>query len=143
MGRTSGGCWDLRDQMDNPAVLEALSKLVGGGKAGYKTIIEKRVEIKRCLSCGLELSGDEKFCPECGTKTEWQKAKEKPIVLLSEAELEKKFKSGEEKESEILAYMRDMLKVPEITAFELINKWRKEMNQKNAPKEIDLSQFRG
>jgi len=142
MPRTSGGCWDLRDQMDNPAVLDALSKLVGGGKYGYKTIIEKKVEIKKCQNCGLELNGDEKFCPECGTKTDWQKEKEKPIVLLSEAELEKKFKTGEEKESDILAYMRDMLKIPDSTAFELLNKWRREMK----PKEnntIDLNQFKG
>ena len=48
-----------------------------------------------------------------------------------------------EKESEILSYMRDMLKIPDFTAFDLINKWRKEMNPvKEAPK-IDLSQFRG
>ena len=143
MGKTAGGCWDLSDQMDNPAVLDALSKLVGGGKLGYKTIIEKKVDVKRCLSCGLVLTGDEKFCPECGTKTEWQKAKEKPMVLLTQEELENRFKSGAENESNILAYMRDMLKIPEITAFELINRWRKEMNQKNQSRGIDLNQFKG
>jgi hypothetical protein len=39
--------------------------------------------------------------------------------------------------------MRDMLKIPDFTAFDIINKWRKGMN---APKEIpkiDLNQFRG
>jgi hypothetical protein len=143
MVKTAGGCWDLSDQMDNPAVLDALSKLVGGGKPGYKTIIEKRVEVKRCLGCGLILNGEEKFCPECGTKTEWQKAKEAPVVLLTQDDLEKRFKSGTENESRILAYMRDTLKIPQTTAFELINKWRREMNQKNQSSGIDLSQFRG
>ena len=70
MARTSGGCYDLSDQMNNPAVLDALSKIVSGGKAGYKTIIEKKIEPIRCKNCGIELNGDEKFCPECGTKVE-------------------------------------------------------------------------
>ena len=143
MGKTAGGCWDLSDQMDNPALLEAMSKLVGGGKPGYKTIIEKKVVVKRCLNCGLELNGDEKFCQECGTKTEWQKAKEKPVVLLSQEELENRFKSGAENESNVLAYMRDMLKMPQTTAFELINKWRHEVSQKTQSRGIDLSQFKG
>jgi len=129
MSTTAGGCRDLRKYQEDDKVVDAFSKLVSGGKANYKTIIEKKVEEKRCCGCHSKLEGNEKFCPNCGQKTEWQIAAEKPIVLLSYEELEKKFKSGEEKESEILAYMRDMLKLPDVTAFEVINKWRNEMNQ--------------
>jgi len=143
MGLTAGGCRDLRKYQEDEKVSDAFSKLVSGGKFGYKTVIEKRVEEKRCLQCHAKLEGNEKFCPECGMKTEWQKAAEKPIILLSSEELEKKFKSGEEKESEILAYMRDMLKIPDVTAFDLINKWRKEMQTPIQETKIDLNQFKG
>lgn len=142
MSLTAGGCRDLRKYQEDEKVTDAFSKLVSGGKWGYKTVIEKKVEEKRCSGCRSKLEGNEKFCPNCGAKTEWQKAAEQPIVLLSCEELEQKFKKGEEKESEILVYMRDMLKIPNFTAFELINKWRKEINPvKKAPK-IDLNQFR-
>ena len=143
MAFTSGGCRDLRKYQEDDKVVDAFSRLVSGGKMGYRAVIEKKVEEKRCAGCHTKLEGIEKFCPNCGTKTEWQLAAEKPIVLLTCEELEQNFKKGEEKESEILAYMRDMLKIPDFTGFELINKWRKEMN---APKEIpkiDLNQFRG
>lgn len=140
---TAGGCRDLRKFQDDGNVADAFSRLVSGGKMGYKTVIEKKVEEKRCLGCHQKLEGIEKFCPNCGQKTEWQKAAEIPIVLLSCEELEKKFKSGEEKESEILAYMRDMLKIPDMTAFELINKWRKEMQAPAQETKIDLNQFKG
>ena len=96
-----------------------------------------------CSSCGKSVGQTEKFCSNCGTKTEWQKASEQPIVLLTCEELEQKFKKGEEKESEILAYMRDMLKIPDFTAFDLINKWRKEINPVQEAPKIDLNQFRG
>jgi len=143
MAMTAGGCRDLRKLQDDGKVADAFSKLVSGGKFGYKTVIEKKVEEKRCLGCQSKLEGNEKFCPNCGTKTEWQKASEQPVVLLSSEELEKKFKKGEEKESEILAYMRDMLKIPDMTAFELINRWRKEMQAPKQETKIDLSQFKG
>lgn len=143
MAFTAGGCRDLRKLQDDSKVADAFSKLVSGGKMGYKAVIEKKVEEKRCLGCHNKLEGIEKFCPNCGAKTEWQKAAETPIVLLSCEELEQKFKKGEEKESEILVYMRDMLKIPSLTAFELLNKWRKEMNTAEAPPKIDLNQFRG
>ncbi|MEM2956168.1 MAG: hypothetical protein QW041_01150 [Candidatus Pacearchaeota archaeon] len=128
MGITAGGCRDLRKYENDEKVADAFSKLVSGGKFGYKTIIERKKEELRCNKCNIKLEGNEKFCPECGTKTERQKATEVPITLLSYEELEKKFKCGEEPEHRILAYMRDMLKLPDFTAFELINKWRKEMN---------------
>ena len=146
MGTTPGGCRDLRKYQETGQVMDAFSRLVSGGKMGYKTVIEKKVEEIRCTGCRSKLEGVEKFCPNCGEKTEWQKRSEKPIVLLTSEELEKKFKNKEETEPEILAYLRDMLKMPDFAAFELINKWRKEQNEANAqvqPAKIDLNQFRG
>lgn len=65
----SGSCRDLR-KFQGDAVLDAFSKLVSGNKAGYKTILEKKVVIEFCKNCKLQLDGSEKFCPECGTKVE-------------------------------------------------------------------------
>lgn len=59
---------DLRDQMNSAAVENAFSALVSGGKMGYKTVIERKVEPKKCPGCNIVLRGEEKFCPECGTK---------------------------------------------------------------------------
>ena len=59
---------DLRDQMNNEAVANAFSKLVSGGKLGYKTIIERKKDIPKCPGCTRILDGEEKFCPECGAK---------------------------------------------------------------------------
>jgi rRNA maturation endonuclease Nob1 len=58
---------DLRKWQDSPEVEEAFSRLVSG-KVGYKTIILKDKLKQACKNCGFELSGEEKFCPECGTK---------------------------------------------------------------------------
>ncbi|KKP91776.1 MAG: hypothetical protein UR98_C0040G0038 [Parcubacteria group bacterium GW2011_GWA1_36_12] len=63
---------DLREQMDNPAVHDAFSFLVSG-KRGYKAVIERKVEPVKCVECSLVLKGDEKFCPECGMKTAFNK----------------------------------------------------------------------
>ncbi|MBS3090641.1 zinc-ribbon domain-containing protein [Candidatus Pacearchaeota archaeon] len=141
--KTSGGCWDLSDQLDSDAVASAFSRLVSGGKAGYKAVIERKKEVPICKKCGKELEGIEKFCPECGEKTEWQKKKEEPVILLTREELEKKFKSGEKKEHEVLAYLRDELKIQENTAFELIKKWEKETREPEKTGDIDLNQFNG
>ena len=46
---------------------EVFGKLVSGNKSGYKTVIEKSKKIEKCV-CGTILEGNEKFCPECGTK---------------------------------------------------------------------------
>jgi ribosomal protein L34E len=126
-----GSCLDLRRYINDQSTFDAFSKLVSGGKAGYKSVIERRKETPRCKKCNKELEGIEKFCPECGEKTEWQKKAEEPVVLLTTDELEKKFKSEEIKEHEALAYLRDELKIPEITAFELVEKWRRELQQEN------------
>ena len=65
---------DLRSFQDSDAVAAAFSKLVSGGKSGYRTIIEKSKPTIKCNSCKKMLEGTEKFCPECGTKTEFGKS---------------------------------------------------------------------
>ncbi len=70
MGKTESGCYDLCDQMNNPDIAAAFSKLVSGGKVGYKTVIERKKEPLKCKNCGNILGGEEKFCPECGTRAE-------------------------------------------------------------------------
>ena len=63
---TVGGCHDIQDQYGSDGGLDAFCKVISG-KQGYKTLRE--AEKKKC-SCGYELKGKEKFCPECGAKTE-------------------------------------------------------------------------
>ena len=63
-----GSCRDLRDQMNSEAVADAFSALVSGKKFGYKTIIERKKDISRCSGCSKMLSGEERFCPDCGFK---------------------------------------------------------------------------
>ncbi len=58
---------DLREYMNSQAVADAFSFLVSG-KRGYKTVIERKVEPLQRRGCSLVLKGDEKSCPECGTK---------------------------------------------------------------------------
>ena len=69
MAFTAGGCRDLRQYMNDPKVLEAFGKLISG-KSRYTPIIEKRQELLVCSNCHTQLTGDEKFCPQCGTKIE-------------------------------------------------------------------------
>ena len=59
---------DLR-HIDKDQVQDAFSKLVSGGKAGYKTVIEKKTEFITCKSCGAMLQGGENFCSNCGQAT--------------------------------------------------------------------------
>ena len=63
---------DLRKHIDSDEIADAFAKLVSGGKAGYKTVIEKDKPPIVCKSCTLILTGEEKFCPNCGTKIEKQ-----------------------------------------------------------------------
>lgn len=64
---------DLRSFQDADAVAAAFGKLVSG-KSGYKTVIEKKKEATICPNqeCRLNLTGDEKFCPNCGSKTNFK-----------------------------------------------------------------------
>jgi len=60
----------MQEEMQrNDAVLDAFSKIVSG-KAGYRTVIEKKPVIIKCNNCGTILDACEKFCHECGTKVE-------------------------------------------------------------------------
>jgi rRNA maturation endonuclease Nob1 len=71
----TGSCVDLRKYQDVSSVEDAFSKLVSGGKAGYKTVIERKKEPLKCQSCGTILEGNEKFCPECGTPVKKEEKK--------------------------------------------------------------------
>lgn len=62
-----GSCIDLRKYQEPSSIQDAFSKLVSG-KSGYKAVIERKVEIPKCSQCSVALSGEEKFCPECGNK---------------------------------------------------------------------------
>ena|SRR3989344_2968048 len=59
---------DLRDYMDSETIVDAFSKVVSGGKSGYKTIIEKKKIPPKCIKCGRGGDEGQKFCPNCGGK---------------------------------------------------------------------------
>ena len=60
----------MNDLQKNQDFASIYSKIVSGGRAGYKAVIEtKQVEI-RCKNCNTVLDPVEKFCHECGTKAE-------------------------------------------------------------------------
>lgn len=61
-----GSCMDLRKYQAPTSVEDAFSKLVSGGKAGYKTVIEKKVIPPKCTKCGRGGDPEQKFCPQCG-----------------------------------------------------------------------------
>lgn len=67
---------DILDWIDDKKTEEGFSRLVSGGKYGYKTIIEKRKEQPKCNKCDFLLRGSEKFCPQCGAKVEEEKKRE-------------------------------------------------------------------
>lgn len=62
-----GSCLYLRQYQDSPEMASVLGKLVSS-KSNYRAVIEKKKEILKCPQCGVILSGEEKFCPECGKK---------------------------------------------------------------------------
>ncbi len=53
-------------QQDKDKIGDLFGKLVSG-KSGYKAVIDNTAPVKKC-ACGYILSGEEKFCPECGAK---------------------------------------------------------------------------
>ena len=49
-----GSCIDLRNLQDGDAIQDAFSKVVSGGKMGYKTVIERKKIIgKGTFICSL------------------------------------------------------------------------------------------
>jgi len=58
---------DLRN-FQNDSITDAFSKLVSGGKSGYRTVIEKKVIPPKCIGCGRGGDPEQKFCPQCGGK---------------------------------------------------------------------------
>jgi len=48
----------------------AFSKLVSGGRSGYKAVIETKQVVLKCKHCSTILDDNEKFCHECGAKVE-------------------------------------------------------------------------
>jgi len=61
---------DLREHQDSEEIKEAFSKLVSGGKPGYKTIITKDKKPIYCKSCNHLLKEEDKFCSNCGEKVQ-------------------------------------------------------------------------
>ncbi|UCD20759.1 MAG: hypothetical protein JSW08_03225 [archaeon] len=53
--------------MNDPKVVQAFGKILTG-RSHYTPVIETRPP--ECPNCKVTLTGDEKFCPECGTKIE-------------------------------------------------------------------------
>ncbi|MFC1685774.1 hypothetical protein ACFLZZ_01995 [Nanoarchaeota archaeon] len=126
---SGGSCRDLRQYQKEGVITDAFSKLVSGNRAGYKTVIEKKTELpKLCKGCSLEMNGTENFCPECGAKTPKRLAWEEKNRVIPKEELEQLFKEQKKGEGETLTHLRDKLKMDQLEAFELIQKWRKDLN---------------
>ncbi len=63
-----GSNTDLRKYQDPEAIHDAFSKIVSGGKPGYRTILERKKIPPRCSQCGMGGEEDQKFCSQCGGK---------------------------------------------------------------------------
>ena len=63
-----GSGLDLREYQDSDSIADAFSKIVSGGKPGYKTIIERKKVPPKCTKCGRGGDPEQKFCPQCGGK---------------------------------------------------------------------------
>ena len=63
----------MEEIQKNDEIADAFSKIVSGGKWGYKTVIEKKPVIIKCPNCQTVVDVKQKFCHECGAKIE-QKA---------------------------------------------------------------------
>ncbi len=58
---------DLRKYEDPASIQDAFSRVVSG-KIGYKTVIERKKILPRCVKCGRGGDETQKFCPQCGGK---------------------------------------------------------------------------
>lgn len=63
-----GSCLDLRKYQDSDSIQDAFSKVVSGGKMGYKAVIERKKLPPKCVKCGRGGDPEQKFCPQCGGK---------------------------------------------------------------------------
>lgn len=59
---------DLRKYQDSDSIADAFGRIVSGGKAGYKTVIEKKKIPPKCQKCGRGGDTEQKFCSQCGGK---------------------------------------------------------------------------
>ncbi len=59
---------DLRKFEDVDNIQDAFSKIVSGGKVGYKSVIERKKIPPKCAKCGRGGDEDQKFCAQCGGK---------------------------------------------------------------------------
>ncbi|MBI2630394.1 hypothetical protein HYW76_04805 [Candidatus Pacearchaeota archaeon] len=58
------------NKIQNSDDIASLFGRIVSGKLGYKAVIDKNKPQVKCPSCNFALSGDEKFCPECGNRLE-------------------------------------------------------------------------
>ena len=63
-----GSNLDLRKYEDPSSIQDAYSKIVSGGKMGYKAVIERKKIPPKCVKCGRGGDVAQKFCPQCGGK---------------------------------------------------------------------------
>jgi len=61
-----GSCLDLTKYQDPDSIQDAFSKIVSGGKMGYKAVIERKKIPPKCNKCGRGGDDGQKFCPQCG-----------------------------------------------------------------------------
>lgn len=61
----------MHEIQSSDQIQDLFGKLVSGRK-GYRAVIEVSKPAPKC-SCGKTLEGVEKFCPECGQKTDFGK----------------------------------------------------------------------
>lgn len=55
-------------QMQNSDDISSIFGKLVSGKSGYKAAIDVSRPAPRCKICQVVLGGEEKFCPECGSK---------------------------------------------------------------------------
>lgn len=76
-----------RDIQKSPEFVDVFSKIVSG-KPNYKSVVDLRPVMVKCLKCGKSVSDKQKFCPECGTKV-WLKPTKCPKCMKSVQEDDK------------------------------------------------------